>query len=51
MTGRVHVARGGHRHLAWEDQPLVRSTVRPRPVALRLVVIAFLVGLLIGLCI
>lgn len=49
MSGRVHVGRGGHHHLAWESQPLVRSTDRPRPIGLRLVAVAFVAGLLIGL--
>ncbi|MDT7533751.1 hypothetical protein OVY48_09975 [Sphingobium sp. SA2] len=43
--------RGLHHRVIWEAQPLVRSADRPRPVAMRLVVLAFIAGLLVGLVI
>lgn len=51
MSRRVAAVRGGHHHLAWEDQPLVRSTARPRTHAARLILMAFVAGLFVGLLI
>jgi hypothetical protein len=49
VTARVTAARGGHHHLAWDDQPLVRSTPRHRRYARRFIALAFVAGLLVGL--
>jgi len=41
--------RAAHHHLAWESQPLLRPVGRRHGHATRMVVIAFILGLLIGL--
>ena len=49
MTVRVHAVRGGHPHLAWESQPLVGPLPRRRVFGARAVMLAFAVGIVIGL--
>jgi hypothetical protein len=50
LTGRVHVARGGHQHLAWESQPLVGPSAPPRRYSLRALVLVAVVAFMLGLC-
>lgn len=49
MSRRVQAARGGHHHLAWESQPLVRSTDRPRGFTVRAIAAVFIIGFSLGL--
>lgn len=50
MSRRVFAGRQAHMHAAWESQPLVRSTPRPRGHSAWVVLLAFGAGLLLGLC-
>lgn len=51
MSRRVHAASTAHMHRAWDSQPLVGPTPRARRYRGAIVLLAFVVGLLIGLCI
>lgn len=51
MSRRIDAARGGHHHLAWESQPLIGAPVRRRGYPVGWLVLAFVLGLLIGLLI
>lgn len=51
MNRRFTPSRGGHHHLAWESQPLVRSMPRRAAQPVRLIVLAFAIGLLAGMLI
>lgn len=50
ISSRFMEVRGGrHAHAAWESQPLLQSTARTRGHPIGLVVIAFLLGVALGL--
>jgi len=51
MTARVRSSSGGHHHLEWESQVLVGPLPRRRVFGARVLMLAFVAGLLIGLLI
>ncbi len=50
MSRRVFTGRQAHKNLAWESLPLVQSTPRRRGPSIPVCLLAFVAGLLLGLC-